>query len=70
MQMVGSESVVTFTLNLSTRWKQMLRPLYPPRKEPPPPPGTNCTEGYVGPTAGLDALINMSCLYWESNSDY
>jgi hypothetical protein len=54
----GSVRIAPRSLNLDTRWRWVLsftpRTTYPREKNP----GTHCTRGWVGPTAGLDVVSN------------
>jgi hypothetical protein len=55
----GSGGISPRILDLSTRWRRVvsfvLRPLYPQGKNPLSP--THLIGGWVGPTAGLDAVV-------------
>jgi hypothetical protein len=71
MKALGGEEVyLLLILDLVTRWEWVVsvtpRPRFTPRERT---PGTHCTGGRVGPTAGLDTEARGKILYlWQGSN--
>jgi hypothetical protein len=68
----GKDLYLLFSHDLGTRWRCVVsftpRPPFSPRERT---PGTHCTGGWVGPTAGLDTEVRgkIHCFCRRSNLD-